>query len=164
MKKDDFIKLHQSYLSDYIKFADAKALAIITINGFILKFNFSNININFNNTQSFFNFIGFISLVISIVLAAYVVYPRTNNKSEKGIIFWDNVNRVKEEEFLNQIKLETEETLQDKIIQQNYFLAKTKRGGKRASRKYKILRIIFFVSAGGYFCLLLSSIFRVLNS
>ncbi|MCD2478783.1 DUF5706 domain-containing protein, partial [Mammaliicoccus lentus] len=71
---------------------------------------------------------------------------------------WDNVNRVKEEEFLNQIKLETEETLQDKIIQQNYFLAKT------ASRKYKILRIIFFVSAGGYFCLLLSSIFRVLNS
>ncbi|UXS29339.1 DUF5706 domain-containing protein [Staphylococcus delphini] len=154
MKKDEFIKLHQSYLSDYIKFADAKALAIITINGFILKFNLFNIN----NTQYFFNFIGFISLVISIVLAAYVVYPRTNNKSEKGIIFWDNVNRVKEEEFLNQIKLETEETLQDKIIQQNYFLAKT------ASRKYKILRIIFFVSAGGYFCLLLSSIFRVLNS
>ncbi|UXV42429.1 Pycsar system effector family protein [Staphylococcus simulans] len=154
MKKDEFIKLHQSYLNNYIKFAYAKALAIITINGFILKFNSSNIN----NAQYFFDFIGFISLVISIVLAAYVVYPRTNNKSEKGIIFWDNVNRVKEEEFLNQIKLETEETLQDKIIQQNYFLAKT------ASRKYKILRIIFFVSAGGYFCLLLSSIFRVLNS
>lgn len=158
MKKDEFIKLHQSYLSDYIKFADAKALAIITINGFILKFNFSNININFNNTQSFFNFIGFISLVISIVLAAYVVYPRTNNKSEKGIIFWDNVNRVKEEEFLNQIKLETEETLQDKIIQQNYFLAKT------VSMKYAVLRKIFMISTFGYFCLLLSSVFRFVNS
>lgn len=158
MKKDEFIKLHQSYLSDYIKFADAKALAIITINGFILKFNFSNININFNNTQSFFNFIGFISLVISIVLAAYVVYPRTNNKSEKGIIFWDNVNRVKEEEFLNQIKLETEETLQDKIIQQNYFLAKT------ASMKYAVLRKIFMISTFGYFWLLLSSVFRFVNS
>ena len=49
MKKDEFIKLHQSYLSDYIKFADAKALAIITINGFILKFKlnlFLNIVLN----------------------------------------------------------------------------------------------------------------------
>src|SRR5699024_11642754 len=107
MKKDEFIKLHQSYLSDYIKFADAKALAIITINGFILKFKFSNININFNNTQSFFNFLGFISLVISIVLAAYVVYRSTYNKSEKGIIFWYIVNRVNEEEFINKINIES---------------------------------------------------------
>lgn len=158
MKKDDFIKLHQSYLSDYIKFADAKALAIITINGFVLKFNFSKININFNNTQSFFSFIGFISLILSIVLAAYVVYPRTNNKSETGIIFWDNINRMEEKEFIDKVQFEKEEKLQEKMIQQNYFLAKT------ASMKYSVLRKIFMISTFGYFCLLLSSVFRFVNS
>lgn len=54
MKKDEYIKLHQSYLNEYIKFADAKALAIISINGFILNFNFSKRNIKFHNTEDIF--------------------------------------------------------------------------------------------------------------
>ena len=62
MKKDEYIKLHQSYLNEYIKFADAKALAIISINGFILNFNFSKRNIKFHNTEDIFNFTAFILL------------------------------------------------------------------------------------------------------
>ncbi len=59
MKKDEYIKLHQSYLNEYIKFADAKALAIISINGFILNFNFSKRNIKFHNTEDAFQFYSF---------------------------------------------------------------------------------------------------------
>lgn len=87
MKKDEFIKLHQSYLNEYIKFADAKALAIISINGFILNFNFSKRNIKFHNTEDIFNFTAFILLIITIILAAFAVYPRTNNRSEKELFF-----------------------------------------------------------------------------
>lgn len=106
VKKDEFIKLHQSYLNEYIKFADAKALAIISINGFILNFNFSKRNIKFHNTEDIFNFTAFILLIITIILAAFAVYPRTNNRSEKGIIFWDNINSMGEKEFIEKVKFE----------------------------------------------------------
>lgn len=158
MKKDEFIKLHQSYLNEYIKFADAKALAIISINGFILNFNFSKHNIKFHNTEDIFNFVAFILLIITIILAAFAVYPRTNNRSEKGIIFWDNINSMGEKEFIDKVKFEKEEELLEMMIQQNYFLAKT------ASMKYSIIRKVFIISALGYFCLLFSSIFQIICS
>ncbi|WP_457824480.1 hypothetical protein [Staphylococcus aureus] len=101
VKKDEFINLHQNYLNDYIKFADGKALAILSINAFVLKFNFSKLNLNLNNTEMFFHFIAYILLIFTIIMSAFVIYPRTNNKSSEGIIFWDNISRMKEKEFIN---------------------------------------------------------------
>ncbi|HDH6812683.1 TPA: hypothetical protein PI969_002653, partial [Staphylococcus aureus] len=86
------------------------------------------------------------------------VYPRTNNRSEKGIIFWDNINSMGEKEFIDKVKFEKEEELLEMMIQQNYFLAKT------ASMKYSIIRKVFIISALGYFCLLFSSIFQIICS
>lgn len=53
-------------------------------------------------------------MIITIILAAFAVYPRTNNRSEKGIIFWDNINSMGEKEFIEKVKFEKEEELLEK--------------------------------------------------
>ena len=53
----------------------------------ILNFNFSKRNIKFHNTEDIFNFTAFILLIITIILAAFAVHPRTNNRRKKELFF-----------------------------------------------------------------------------
>ena len=155
MRKEDFAKHHNSYLNDYIKFADAKALAIITINGLIIRILFDYLTNNLVATKYFFTLISCILLVIAIFFAVLVVYPRTSAKNLKGLIFWENVSAMDKEEYLTDVKHITEEDLLEKVIEQNYFLSKT------ATMKYNVLRRGFWFSGLGYLGLIIAGLFWV---
>lgn len=157
MEKVDFAKHHNSYLNEYIRFADAKALAIITINGLIIKILFNYLTNNLVETKYFFTLISCVLLLIAIFFAALVVYPRTSAKNSKGIIFWENVSLKDKEEYLRELKQIEEEDLLEKVIEQNYYLSVT------ATKKYSVLRKGFWFSGLGYFCLIIARAILVIR-
>lgn len=155
MNKGDFAKHHNSYLNDYIKFADAKALAIITINGLIIRILFNYLSNNLVETKYFFTLISCILLLVAIFFAVLVVYPRTSAKNSKGIIFWDNVSSIDKGEYVREVMNIKEEDLLERVIEQNYFLSRT------ATMKYKVLRKGFLFSGVGYIGLIIAGLFWV---
>lgn len=155
MNKGDFAKHHNSYLNDYIKFADAKALVIITINGLVIRILFDYLTNNLVATKYFFTLISCVLLLSAIFFSVLVVYPRTSAKNSKGLIFWENVSSMDKEEYLKEVKEIKEEDLLEKVIEQNYFLSKT------ATMKYKVLRIGFWFSGFGYVCLIIAGLFWI---
>lgn len=155
MDKGDFAKQHNSYLNDYIKFADAKALAIITLNGLIIRILFDYLTNNLGATKYFFTLISCVLLLVAIFFAVLVVYPRTSAKNAKGLIFWENVSSMDKEEYLTELIQIKEEDLLEKVVEQNYFLSKT------ATMKYKVLRRGFWFSGFGYVGLTIAGLFWV---
>lgn len=154
--KDDFVKHHHNYLNDYIKFADAKALGVITINGLVMKMVYDHLTNNINETKYFLLLLGFILLIIGIVFSALVVFPRTSDKQEKGLIFWENVNSFVKDEYVKEINNISEKELFDKMVEQNYFLAVT------ATKKYSVLRLAFLFSFLGYLLLVITGLFWIM--
>lgn len=153
MEKGDFVKHHNSYLNDYIKFADAKALAIITVNGLIISIIYKYLSNNLVETKYFFVLTSCILLFFAIFFAVLVVYPRTSAKNSNGLIFWENVSSLDKEKYMTEVLNTEEEGLLEKMIEQNYFLSKT------ATRKYKVLRKGFWFSGFGYACLIVAGLF-----
>jgi hypothetical protein len=153
LNKGEFAKHHNAYLNDYIKFADAKALAIITINGLIIRVLFNYLTNNLVETKYFFTLISCILLLTAIFFAVLVVYPRTSAKNSKGLIFWENVSSMDKNEFLTEVRKIKEEDLLEKVIEQNYFLSVT------ATKKYNILRKGFWFSGIGYTGLIIAGLF-----
>lgn len=155
--KGDFAKHHNSYLNDYIKFADAKAVAIITINGLIIRVLFDYLTNNLLATKYFFTLVSCILLLIAIFFAVLVVYPRTSAKNSKGLIFWENVSAMNKKEYLTEVMQIKEEDLLEKVIEQNYFLSKT------ATLKYKVLKKGFLFSSFGYVGLIIAGLFWIFS-
>lgn len=153
--KWDFVKQHHSYLNDYIKFADAKALGVITINGLLIKLVFKYLSNDFDETKHFILLMGAVLLLLGIFFAIYVVFPRTGYSNDKGLIFWENVVAMNREEFINSVEEISEKKLFEKFIEQNYFLAQT------SSKKYSILRKAFVFSFIGYLLLVVSGVFWI---
>lgn len=153
--KGEFVKHHHDYLNNYIKFADAKALGVITINGLVMKMVYGYLTNNMNDTKSFILLSGFVLLIIGIVLSVLVVFPRTTNKRVSGLIFWENVNCFEKSEYIDQINSISEQKLFNKMVEQNYYLAKT------VTRKYSILRKAFLFSLLGYILLIVAGLFWI---
>ncbi|MBE2919861.1 hypothetical protein HPK02_13855 [Anoxybacillus flavithermus] len=155
--KWDFVKQHHSYLNDYIKFADAKALGVITINGLLVKLVFKYLSNDFSETKHFLLLMGAILLLLGIFFAIYMVFPRTGYSNDQGLIFWENVVAMNRENFINSVKEISEKELFEKLIEQNYFLAQT------SSKKYSILRKAFVFSFIGYLLLVVSGVFWIFS-
>lgn len=151
--KYDFIKHHHDYLNDYIKFADAKALGVITINGLALNMIYRQLSDSMFDIKYLLLLLAFFLISIGIILSACVLLPRTSEKNHKGIIFWENVISYKKNEYVSEIYNISERTLIDKMVEQNYFLSST------ATKKYSALRKAFFCSFWGYWFIVLSIIF-----
>ncbi|WP_411347098.1 Pycsar system effector family protein [Paenibacillus sp. WLX2291] len=145
MHRIEFSKHEMNYLSDYIKFADAKAGVIIGINALLIKEVFSKFQPKQLYTlQDFLGLLGVMVLLIGICFLISVVLPRTNFKASKGIIFWDNIKKYDSpSDYISDIIALDELKLSEKLAEQNFYLAKT------ASRKYLFLVIGFWVSTVG---------------
>ncbi|KGP89950.1 hypothetical protein N780_07645 [Pontibacillus chungwhensis BH030062] len=158
MDKVDFAKHHNTYISDYIKFADAKSLAIVTINGLIIRVLFTNIG-NISLMPVYIStLISCGLLILGVIFAARVILPRTSNKNEKGLIFWGNVSSWEKDAYVNEVIEIHEKNLLQKLIEQNYFLAKT------ATSKYNVLRQAFIITFIGLSGLVVSGVlWLVLN-
>lgn len=162
MNKADFNKQEMTYIQDSIKFADTKAGALLGMDGLITKLAFDEIRsesgtlYRIGDSLGLFNLtlliVGVVFLLAGIVLAIFVVFPRSSSKLHKGFIFWENVAEYKSaKEYTNEFMNLPEDEIDRKIAEENYYLATT------ATRKYQVLRHGFWVSSIGVSLFLIST-------
>ena len=104
-------------------------------------------------TSNFLCLLGCLLLLVGVIFSLLVLLPRTNDKPERGLIFWENVSVYVRDEYINDLKSMKVNSLLEKMIEQNYFLSKV------ASKKYSVLRKAFLFTSSGILILLLSGLF-----
>lgn len=140
-------------VKDWIKFSDAKAVAIIGINGFILSLIFSNIEIVKLITKLFILKILLILivifLIISIFYAIVCLYPQ-KTETYKNVIYYKSISEKfnSSEDYSCEVeKLITEKSLKEQLSKQIYQISTvaTKKYEKvTCSLKFFSLEIILF--------------------
>jgi hypothetical protein len=116
-----FSKGVNDFYNHLVTVADAKAAAILAANFVLLG---GLININFCHCI----FIPFIltglTAVISIIFCCVVLYPRLP-KSEKGLIFWENVNCYEQDsDYIQDINNLSKNAVEDDYARQNWRVSK----------------------------------------
>lgn len=140
--RNNFTYQQHSYLIQSIRFADAKAGAITAANGLIIKFitDFHAIN-----QVAELLFTGSIILiVIGILFSLMVVYPKSLNRKEKGIIYWEHIVNAGKEEYVQTVKNGEVDQLLESAIENNYSQAFI------LTKKFKKLNLAFTISLTGY--------------
>lgn len=128
-KLDHAWKVHD-YISTYIQLADTKAGAILvlgTVDATVLAVVPSSLAI----WQKCVLGVGLLGLVVGFILALLVIIPRTNHRSNEGLIFWGNIKKY--EHYPDyQATFSAMDLLQD-VLKHNYYIASI------ADRKYVLL-------------------------
>lgn len=150
--RKDFIYSQNSYLNDYIQFADTKSAVFITINGLIMGFIYTQCKVSIpfkiEETNHFLLAICSILLLISYVFLFLVIFPRRKYKNGNSIVFWEDVSQYKNVDTYKKKVLEVEDRgFEEIMIEQNYYLSKT------ATKKYKNLHFSFIFSIVSYIIL-----------
>jgi hypothetical protein len=127
----------KSHLNKYIGLADQKASLLLTGQLAFLGLTATTLNelVSVDGGLSeLFVVLTVVSGVAAILLSISVVYPRTP-KAKKGVIFWENIIQYDSPDEFEAafVDLDDSERL-NRIVVQNYYLAKV------ASKKYCYLR------------------------
>jgi hypothetical protein len=154
MNRTDYNRFEISYLTDNIKFADSKAGVLIGMDGLLLRaaidyFNAAGITIEklFGSSLS----VGFLSiifgsvfLIIGIILALAVVFPRRTSGSRQGFVYWESIAKYPSaDDYAGDVMKISEDELDRQMAEQQFYVSIT------ASRKYRMLRRAFWVSSFG---------------
>ena len=147
-----------AYLNTNTRFADTKAGAIVTFNGFVFTYAIDF----FSKSHSFAKWLGLviiICLAISIFYALLVVAPkfREKEKEKKGIIYWGNIAKYDTpEEYIETVKQMETSKFADEWLNNNYHQAKILTG------KFERLAMSFLFTKIAYIVLALAMILNVI--
>jgi len=109
------------YLNHHITVADAKAGALLVAN-FVLLGGLINLKICCSNLVLFI-LTGAVS-IFSIIFCCVVIYPRLT-KSEKGLIFWENIKSYASlDEYLIETAKLNHKLLEEEYAKQNWHISK----------------------------------------
>lgn len=150
----NFGRCNNQYLLECIKLADAKASLLLVIEGgflfkiadgwweiarFIKTDTQPSIPLNFYVISlALATFL----LLVSVVAALLVIFPREGEKDKKGYIFWENVaDFPNAKTYAAEVIDIPKEKLDLLVLEQNYHLSVT------AKRKYKVLRRAFIIGS-----------------
>lgn len=141
--RTNFIFQQNTYLNNSLRFADTKAGALVAANGLIAKFIIDLTGNSANIVDSLLK-CSLVAVIVGIFYALSVVFPRSVESKEKGIIYWEHIKNCEKDEYV-QIVAEGEVTeLMKKAIENNYSQAAI------VTKKFKILSKAFIVSIAGY--------------
>lgn len=141
--RTNFTYQQHAYLNNSLRFADTKAGALIAANGLIAKF----ITDMADNSTYFVGLllkIGLFVIVIGIFYALFVVFPRSVQSNEKGIVYWEHIKNFGEENYVNTVANGDINNLLKKSIENNFSQAII------VTNKFKKLSQAFKVSITGY--------------
>lgn len=141
--RNSFTTQQHVHLTNSIRFADAKAGALVTINGLVLKF-ITDLLHTTTGLSSLLLKIALIVLIVSILCSLIVVYPRFLNSKEKGIIYWENIQNYKKEDYIEEITNGDANKLLQSSVENNYYQAAI------LTKKFKQLLIGFQISIIAY--------------
>jgi hypothetical protein len=154
MNKTDYNRFEISYLTDNIKFADQKAGVLIGLDGLLLRaavdfFNTAGIKFETLLTSAtsigrISVILGSISLILGIILALAVVFPRRGSVASKGLVFWESIAQYRSPgDYVQAVMTTSDEDFDKTMAEQQYFVSLT------ATKKYHMLRRAFFASSIG---------------
>ena len=121
--RGSFANQQNLHLSTSIRFADAKAGALIAVSGLVLPETIYLLNSDYL-LQKICYISALVLLIIGIFLSFIVVLPTSKNSKMKGIIYWENITNYSEEEFIHTIKTMNTSRYLDAWLQNNYIQAK----------------------------------------
>ena len=88
--------------------------------------------------------LGAASLIVGIILALAVVFPRRGSAARKGLVFWESIAQYPSAgEYVEDVMNMADDDLDRKMAEQQYFVSTT------ATRKYHMLRRSFWLSCVG---------------
>ena len=143
MAKTNYSNLQNTHLNNSIRFADTKAAALVAVNGLIAKFVFDAIAQQ-NQILQIELILGFVFIIIGIVLSVLVVFPQKANSKAKGIIYWENIIQMDQDEYIDTIEEMELKELRKHILRNNYIQSKI------LTKKFDYLRYAFISSLIGY--------------
>ena len=154
MNKTDYNRFEITYLTDNIKFADQKAGLLIGLDGLLLKAAiefFHSAGVKLESLSEYFRSIGHFSvivgagfLIVGIILALAVVFPRRGSAAKKGFVFWESIVQYPSAgEYVQDVMNAADDELDRKMAEQHYYVSMT------ATKKYKALRRAFWASCTG---------------
>ncbi|MFK4997133.1 Pycsar system effector family protein [Bacillus sp. N9] len=141
--RSNFVDKQHAYLSNFIRFADAKAGALVTINGIILKFVTDMIGASNGYSGILFK-LSLLLLILSILISVTVVFPKRLNSKEKGIVYWEHIHNYGKEAYMKAITEGDAQNLLISSIENNFIQATI------LTRKFKHLVLGFKVSMVSY--------------
>jgi hypothetical protein len=148
-----FTSQQNVHLNNSIRFADAKAGALVTINGLILKF-ITDMLVSSTGVSDVLFKTSLIILIVSILCSFAVVYPRLVNSKDKGIIYWEHINNYGKEGYVNNIIESDAKSLLRNSLENNFYQAKI------LTEKFKRLVLGFRISILGYLVITVALIFK----
>ncbi|MCP2033525.1 hypothetical protein L1279_000508 [Planomicrobium sp. HSC-17F08] len=134
--RSEFTSQQNEHLNNSLRFADAKAGALVTVNGLVLTYVTALIDSSSGYSAWFFK-ASLVTLIIGIVWSIAVVYPKSLNSKDKGLVYWGHIRNYKKEEFALAILEGDVNTLFKNSIENNYTQAII------LTKKFKQLEISF---------------------
>lgn len=146
--RSDFVVQQNNHLGNSLRFADAKAGAIVTVNGVVLTYVIALLE---NSTgYSTWVFMGSLIFLIGGMLSSIaVVFPKTMNNKEKGLVYWEHIVNNTQDEYEKQILVDDTNQLLKSSIANNYIQALI------LTKKFKQLKFSFQVSVVAYLIILM---------
>lgn len=145
--RSDFVSQQNNHLSNSLRFADAKAGALVTVNGIVLAYVIALLenSIGFD----FWIFSSGLLLLIGGMLASIaVVFPKTMNSKVKGLVYWEHIINNTQDEYEERILVDNVDHLLKNSISNNYIQALI------LTKKFKQLKFSFQISLLGYLIIL----------
>jgi len=143
MNRTDYNRFEISYLTDNIKFADSKAGVLIGMDGLLLRAAidyFKSAGISIETLLASTVSVGLLSvifgsvfLIIGIILALAVVFPRRTSGLKQGFVYWESIAKYPSayDYTAHEIKT-TEDEVDRQRAGQQYYDCRT------AIRKYRM--------------------------
>ncbi|WP_409526343.1 Pycsar system effector family protein [Nitrincola sp. MINF-07-Sa-05] len=144
------------YLSNSTRFADIKAAALAGVIGTLIGILVNEVSSGRFAVNVLLILAGGL-LVVGLVMALDVVFPRRVARQQKGILYWEAVQCHSAEEYLELMVSMPRSELLEKILHHNYLLSGI------VTSKYRMLHRAFMTSAAGLVCLLLAYILNMLT-
>ena len=139
----DFLWQTHSYINEYIRLAEAKAVALLTVFGALLGLVLDQASGSLSGGERVLLVVAITLSATVMAVAGFVVFPRTRGQPT-GAIYWRSVRSVTEEDFGQLAKETTDAQMLDRLSKHVYELAGV------ATEKYRGLQIAFTVAVAAF--------------
>ena len=141
---EELAKRTHTHLNTYIASADQKASILMTAQFAFLGFygsGISNVWTGATFCLKLFSGIAVATGLIGAALAGWVVFPRSPQGEENGLMFWESIQNRNQSDYVSDVTELTDSAALEELIEQNYSLAGV------ADSKYKFTRFALIATA-----------------
>lgn len=141
---EELAKRTHTHLNTYISSADQKASILITGQFAFLGFYGSGISNVWAGTAFCFKLYSGLAIAIGLIgaaLAGWVVYPRSPQGGENGLMFWESITNKSQSDFVSEVNDLSDSDALNELIKQNHSLAEV------TDSKYKFTKLALIATA-----------------